>query len=266
MIQFTVPRNGSTTKVIITITVVAVGNGGGTGQTPTNVSVPELPYSSQTPGLLAPHEPATNCTPEWGKSYTQAGALALINYCRAQEGVGPLRLPRNFASLTAPQQMLVLVNLERVSRGEAPLVGLSPSINQDAQQGAAGQFDPGGGVGGILVVGAYSALDADYAWMYDDGYGSDNPDCHAPDDPSCWGHRNIILFDGSWITYVGGAGFKTIGRGAGSYAFVMGDYNNGPLAFRWVHELAYFPTPPGPEPLATPIMDGNRSLASGSFR
>ncbi len=39
-------------------------------------------------------------------------------------------------------------------------------------------------------------LGADFAWMYDDGYGGTNRDCTSPTDPGCWGHRDNIL--GAW--------------------------------------------------------------------
>ena len=45
-------------------------------------------------------------------------AIPELDADRAAEGVGPMTLPTNFTSLTVQEQILVLVNLERVDRGE----------------------------------------------------------------------------------------------------------------------------------------------------
>ena len=44
----------------------------------------------------------------------------------------------------------------------------------------------------------YTPLGADFAWMYDDGYGGTNLECTSPGDTQCWGHRDNIL--GPWTT------------------------------------------------------------------
>ena len=59
--------------------------------------------------------------------------LASINEAQAGERLPGFTLPSNFAKLTVPQQMFVLVNLERISRGVPPLVGLSPYLGPPAQ-------------------------------------------------------------------------------------------------------------------------------------
>jgi hypothetical protein len=157
--------------------------------------------------------------------------VAAIDNARAKEGVGPIYLPSDFNSLTADEQLLVIIDLERVGRGLPPFAGIVASLDVVAHAGAsvsgarAGsyedpQFPPGfrvapgtslaysckstGGNGyacygsgepgaAIAAGGQISALDADYGWMYDDGPGGANGDCTTPAAKGCWGHRDNIL-------------------------------------------------------------------------
>jgi hypothetical protein len=161
----------------------------------------------------------------------EQGELQALDDARAKEGVGPMRLPSNFNSLSADEQLLVTVDLERVGRGLPPFQGIVESLDTLAQAGThvAGQrpgtfedpsvprgFSLGGGVafgyrchqeaggtyscdgsgqpGAAIAAGDnISALDADYDWMYNDGYGGSNSDCETPQAQSCWGHRDNIL-------------------------------------------------------------------------
>ncbi|HUB75498.1 MAG TPA: hypothetical protein VL977_00510 [Solirubrobacteraceae bacterium] len=153
-----------------------------------------------------------------------------IDNARAKEGVGPMYLPSDYASLTAQEQLLVVIDLERVGRGLPPIAGIVASMDGVAQKGTqvagapAGTFEdpafPGGfqiGAGArfawrchgsasgfscdgsgqpgaaIAAGGDINALDADYGWMYDDGPGGSNFDCRTPTASGCWGHRDNIL-------------------------------------------------------------------------
>jgi hypothetical protein len=112
-----------------------------------------------------------------------------------------------FERLTPQEQLFVTVNLERTARGLPPAVVLTRSLDRVAQAGANGDRDPnlhavpdplpGGGtlvgLGGNWAGGWDNALGADYAWMYDDGPGSDNGDCQPGNMTGCWGHRDNIL-------------------------------------------------------------------------
>ncbi len=110
-----------------------------------------------------------------------------------------MQLPGDFATLTVPQQLLVLSNLERVDRGLAPVIGLSGPLDQDALTGAQNDADPvpsnpnDGSFSSNWEGGYGSPFEADFVWMYDDGFGSNNEDCTSPGDPGCWGHRHDIL-------------------------------------------------------------------------
>jgi hypothetical protein len=123
-----------------------------------------------------------------------------IDAARALEGVGPISLPTNWTSLSVPIQLLVIANLERVDRGLIPVTGLSSALNALAQQGADTDADPPfpnpfhGTWGTGNWAGGYSSpLEANFGWMYDDGVGSPNLDCHVASDTGCWGHRHSVL-------------------------------------------------------------------------
>ena len=144
--------------------------------------------------------------------------LVAINNARAAEGVGPMVLPANFASLTTSEQTFVVSNLERVDRGLTPAAGMVDSLNSLSASAAGNDADPmltSWTVGpfdanrwGSIWAGDLNALAADYDWMYDDGWGptgSFNIDCRSATDAGCWGHRHNILMatGGELVTGVG---------------------------------------------------------------
>jgi hypothetical protein len=160
----------------------------------------------------------------------ESAELAAINAARASEGVRAMTLPSDFNSLTGDEQLFVVIDLERVGRGLPPFAGLVASLDAVAQRGTrppgapAGSWeDPsfpsgfaigarssfawkcrragfgftcdGSGEPGAAIAagGQISALDADYGWMYDDGYGGFNVACPTRASKGCWGHRDNIL-------------------------------------------------------------------------
>jgi uncharacterized protein YkwD len=74
-----------------------------------------------TPGPAASSCPQLPPSPNYYASGGEAAALAAINRARASEGLPDLVLPSNYWRLSVPRQQFVLVNLERTSRGLAPL-------------------------------------------------------------------------------------------------------------------------------------------------
>jgi hypothetical protein len=132
-------------------------------------------------------------------------ALHDFDKVRATEGLARMSLPRSFPKLSAPHQLLVLVNIERADRGLAVFPGLSKRLDSLAAKGARAGTDPPfpapfpGDFGGANWAGTgTSTLLADYVWMYDDGAGSPNGDCRSASDSGCWGHRHNIIhhYDG----------------------------------------------------------------------
>jgi hypothetical protein len=129
--------------------------------------------------------------------------VSAIDNARAEEGIGPMVLPADFAELTPSEQLFVMVDCERVDRGLTPIAGELTSLDQVAAGAAQDQSDPSVPSGGIagLSVSAWAgnwaltedAGDALYEWMYDDGLGSINVDCTGADQSGCWIHRDNIL-------------------------------------------------------------------------
>ncbi len=166
-----------------------------------------------------------------------AAEVAATDHARALEHLSALRLPRNWARLSVAEQLFVLADLERVSRGEAPILGLSRALDVEAQVGAVHDADPvlsapvAGATGAFAAnwAGGDNALDANYSWMYLDGWAgaaTRNADCTAAGAPGCWGHRDNILIDTArepclqgGCAYVMGAGYVAGGAGAGYSSF-----------------------------------------------
>ncbi|MCL6564414.1 MAG: hypothetical protein K6U87_15575 [Firmicutes bacterium] len=166
-----------------------------------------------TPIVLAPPPPRVQlppppavvaaCDRDPGGAACLAGALRAIDAARAREGLGPLILPRTWASLSVADQLLVLTDLERTARGLPPVLGVTPVLDASIAQALARRGDPAAvppapwdadpESGGSNWAGTGSVLLGWYVWMYDDGYGSQNLDCRAPTDLGCWGHRDNIL-------------------------------------------------------------------------
>jgi hypothetical protein len=146
-----------------------------------------------------------------------AACMALVSQAttnaRAHEGLGPMVLPSNFASLTPAQQTFVITDIERVDRGLPPFVGLVDTFSTDAQAGAQALTDPTPSqvpAGLHLVAWAsnwaenVNPLGSNYFWMYDDGLNSGNIDCTNTNQSGCWGHRENILSLTSYQRQYGG--------------------------------------------------------------
>ena len=149
--------------------------------------------------------------------------LRAIDRARRLEGVPPMVLPTNWYRLSTPQQLFVVVNLERVDRGLAPYVGLNAALDTSAQRAALAFRDPANATGfamsamGSTWASAGSVLEADFSWLYNDGWGGSaaqtpNYDCTSAVATTCWGHRKILLG-----TYTG-LGCRTCELGTGYVA------------------------------------------------
>jgi hypothetical protein len=123
--------------------------------------------------------------------------VVAIDQARRAEGVALLVLPHYYDSVTVGQQLFLLTNLERVNRGLPGFTGLSLHLDTLAQAGASSNGDPigppGTAWGPNWAGGEASALQADFDWMYDDGYGSPNLDCTRALAAGCWDHRRNML-------------------------------------------------------------------------
>jgi hypothetical protein len=163
-----------------------------------------------------------------------------IDRARSVEHVTALSLPTNWYSLSVPEQLFVLADLERTARGLPPYLGLNRVLSDAAQRGAQALSDPSVAAGfatsprwgfaSTLATGSTTTLEADYGWMYDDGWGGSetltwNYDCTSATAAGCWGHRDELLgADGAYNSGVGlgcttcemGTGFAVV-RGTTSY-------------------------------------------------
>jgi len=175
-----------------------------------------------------------------------------IDHAASAEGLAPMVLPSNWGSLTVPEQIFVVINLERIDRGLQPLLGLTVAWNLVAQIGADDNTDPGAGSGYLLVAGewaggVYNALEADLDWMYEDGPGTINVRCPSAGASGCWEHRNEILSMGSCTTCVAGAGYASLSGASSMTAAIVEPNGSTPaLSFSWVANVA--PYLPGSSP------------------
>jgi hypothetical protein len=195
--------------------------------------------------FVATSEPATSSSPSQATFQACDGApdsagcissaLSDIDAARAAEGVRPMQLPGDFASMNVPQQLLVVTNLERVDRGLAPVAGLAADLDSAAASAAAADQDPmlnhfnGTELASNWAGGISSTLLADFVWMYDDGPGSGNLDCHRAGARGCWGHRHNILYqyDNPVAMGVGYAANTSYGPSI-TELFIGGDTATGP--------------------------------------
>ena len=193
----------------------APGPGDSTEQASINYAstAPEPPVAD----LTATPDLTVACRSPSSATCLDAALLAFDN-ARASEGIGPLTLPSDFEGLTPGEQLLVLVDCERVDRGLTPVAGELDALDGLAAVGAVDDADPSFPSGGLNDVTAWawaanwasapSVLSAVYEWMYDDGPGSGNIDCTIADPSGCWDHRdNILGFQNDVGAYGGSLSF-----------------------------------------------------------
>lgn len=219
-----------------------------------------------TRGILPPDNPAANIAPDpdfltvcsgtapdTSSACTQA-ALAAIDGGRAAEGLPPMVLPTDWASLTPAEQLFVATNLERTVRGLPPLSGLDPSLDQAAAAGAADGSDPAPPAGYPYEIWAANwagalgnPLEAIDLWMYDDGPGSANVDCPSAGAAGCWGHRDNILVSLPCTSCVMGTAMDATGwEGDPAWAELLVEAQ-GPATtvFTWSDVTPYLPADEG---------------------
>ena len=153
--------------------------------------------------------------------------LQAINNARAQLREHALTLPTNFYSDSTPEQLFVILDLERTAASHPAYLGLNASLSAEAAKAAAAKADPAvlpssrypiaANSKESLFGGAWSSgfnvLVADYIWMYDDGWGgsaaaTSNIDCTQPTSPGCWAHRDELLGSDTEPGYAQGAGLS----------------------------------------------------------
>ena len=197
--------------------------------------------------------------------------VSIVNHARKLEHVQPMVLPTNWYSLTPGEQLFVLADLERTARGLPPYLGINATLSASAQHAALRQIDPSTatafpigldaqhipGMGSLWGTG-FSAIESDYEWMYNDGWGGKpsatfNISCTSPSAAACWGHRDELLgFDGTYNPGVGlsckncevGVGFAVV-NGHGSFADLIELPGSSlpPMTFTWARNVVPYLLP-----------------------
>jgi hypothetical protein len=196
----------------------------------TAIAVPPDPSQNYSPGRL-PY----GCQGTATSAKCINAAVYYLDQARAKVvgHAAPYALPANFAQLKADQQAFILTNLERVYYHLRPIAGLTAALDQDAfSSGVYTDSDPVSSDAnfdefGSNWAGSFPNMPLAYeAWVYDDGYGSGNIDCTAPDSPACWGHRHNVLGPllGTRASAMGAAAGKD-SHGAVGYAMLLGTGN-----------------------------------------
>jgi len=225
------------------------------------VVISAAPVVAGASAILPPSNPAVNVPPQVMPACSLSpvddrssgcidSVLHNINYARSLEGLGPLVLPPDYAGDPVAVQELILTDEERGDRGLPQYSGLDATLNWAALTGAGTNSDPllpSGfqGPGGSIFAKDYTPLGADFAWMYDDGYGGTNRDCTSPGDSGCWGHRDNIL--GPWAS--GGGVTAMMGdadTSAGQYAEIFANQVNPADSLVDTITPALLPTPSTP--------------------
>jgi hypothetical protein len=161
-----------------------------------------------------------------GAACVRAG-VAYLDRARARLKQPRYVLPRNFVSLSPPEQAFVLTNLDRILYGLSPIPGLTAGLDRAAAAGVRAQTDPQPGSGWDAYTsnwaGGYPNIVLAYeGWMYDDGPGSGNLDCTAANRSGCWGHRHDILWRFSPLGALAmGAAASAHSSGRASYAMLL---------------------------------------------
>ena len=204
------PRRAGIVGLLI---VGLVGTSGLAGASGSHVTLQLAHNISPVPNFDNPVGNPCSTQPTNQSGACDSYLLAAINRARRVEGVStPMVLPSNWGRLSVTEQLFVLADLERVGRGLPPYLGLNRALSANAADAAAHDADPtvakgfpvglnpAGwyGVGGTWAGGdTWSTLEADYLWMYNDGwggkYGTENYDCVSATSKGCWGHREELL-------------------------------------------------------------------------
>lgn len=139
-----------------------------------------------------------------------AELVSLID-AHAGEGLAAPSWPQSFWTLPYDEQLFILADEERVDRDLAPVEGISAGADRAARPGALDDNDPTLSFSRhpqLLAWASnwasdYSAVSAEFDWMYNDGVssvpGQGNLDCQRRGAKGCWGHRDntLIEFPGS---------------------------------------------------------------------
>ncbi len=139
-------------------------------------------------------------------------SVSALDTAMAGEGLSPTIISAGFWSLPYDQQLLLLANGDRTARGLPAISGPAAALDALALTGAQGLTDPWGPSGYSWASNwaeGTNAVEDEFLWMYDDGWGGStadtfNLDCTSPTASGCWGHRENILMQWGGSASFGG--------------------------------------------------------------
>ncbi len=189
-------RPGAATVGLVVVAVLTGCSTGPTDAVPARPGLADPPTSASTRPVYD-----QVCAPAGVDVSAPCLALVLgaIDRARAAEGLAALRVPADLAGLTVPEQLLAVVDAERVDRGLAPFVALDGPLSAAVSREAADQRASPAPVAGYRsrgtdwLGGVVNGLDADYAWLYEDGPGAGLSGCGPRDAAGCWVDRHLLL-------------------------------------------------------------------------
>ena len=193
------------------------------GSAPAGWGGKDPPHNTKL-GLL----PSSCKTAPTGKECIDAGVFYL-DKARALVHLPPYALPADFASLSPPRQMFILVNLDRIAYGLAPMPGMTGALNHDAiASGVWVADDPHpSSTTGLTAwwpgwAGAFYNVPMAYeTWVWNDGLGSTNPRCTPSDHSRCWGHRHSVLWKYGPVLAMGAAAGRDSRHHRRGYAYLF---------------------------------------------
>jgi hypothetical protein len=188
-------------------------------------------------------------------------AVYYLDKARSRVHLPPYALPADFPSLSPPKQLFILVNLDRIQYGLAPIPGMTAQLDRDALvSGIWPADDPHPShTTGLRVwwpgwAGSFHNAPMAYeTWVWNDGLGATNPRCTRSDHSRCWGHRHSVLWRyGSNAAMGAAAGRDSRHHRGYTYLFVGGNSAYKPhFTYTWQQAVedgagtnAYDPGPP----------------------
>jgi hypothetical protein len=156
-------------------------------------------------------------------------AVYYLDRARAKVGLPAYALPANFPSLSAPRQLFILINLDRVQYGLRPIPGMTAALNHDSLVNGVWKADDPhpSNTSGLNIwwpawAGAfYNAPMAYEVFVWDDGLGSTNPRCTPTDHSRCWGHRHTVLWRYGPTLAMGAAAGRDLSHHHRGYAMLL---------------------------------------------
>jgi len=263
--------------VVVSMLTLGPGAFGGARQL-SSVATSGPPFSNPAANLPTPADVdggGSPCVPAGGDRWTACNRilLAAINSAQVTEHLRGFTLPSDFLALSPAQQLFVWVNLERISRGVPPLVGLSPYLSALAtaavKKGTYVHFQKSYGPVTVAVAphtrdyawsafvdggsGMSMAGGPVFTWMYQDGWGgagrsfggTPNGACTSPKAAGCWRDRDGLLGLATGQTCsdcIAGAATAPVFIDTWSLVVIRSSHFPTPLNFTWdANVLPYLP-------------------------